>query len=168
MNADEISGQKLKEARFSDKVVVVTGGGSGIGLQIARDLHAQGASVHILGRNMEKLEKAKGSISPAGSRFYCHQCDISDHQRVRSVFTSIKVTSGRISGLVNNAAINLSRERYTSHRLPRLAGDAQCQPHWSFQLLPGRCGADARSWKGKHSQHGLGGRAKPFQDSNLL
>ena len=45
--------------RFIGKVVVVTGGGSGIGFQIAKDIYAEGATVYILGRNKEKLERAK-------------------------------------------------------------------------------------------------------------
>ena len=45
--------------RFEDKTIVVTGGGSGIGLQTAKDLHRDGAYVHIIGRNAEKLAKDK-------------------------------------------------------------------------------------------------------------
>ncbi|HSD59157.1 MAG TPA: SDR family oxidoreductase [Methanotrichaceae archaeon] len=93
-------------ARFFGKSVVVTGGGSGIGLQIAKDLYAEGAVVHILGRSLEKLEDAKEEISFAdGSRVFSHRCDVSDYGRVQEVFRSIEQISGNIYGLVNNAAI---------------------------------------------------------------
>lgn len=96
--------------RFSGKSVVVAGGGSGIGLQIANDLWAEGAVVHILGRNIEKLEKAREAISPGkSSRVVPHQCDISDNERVREVFGRIAQVSGMVYGLVNSAAINPSR-----------------------------------------------------------
>ncbi len=97
-------------ARFSGKSVVVTGGGSGIGLQIAKDLYSEGAVVHILGRNLEKLERAKKDIASADdSRAFSHSCDISDYERVLEVFSSIEQISGNVYGLVNNAAVNPSR-----------------------------------------------------------
>ena len=102
--------QKLyKQTRFTDKTVIVTGGGTGIGKQVAKDLHAEGASVHILGRRLEKLEESKGEADLDGDRFFCHQCDISDHRRVREVFDRVMKASGPVYGLVNNAAINPSR-----------------------------------------------------------
>ena len=48
--------------RFADRTIVVTGGGSGIGFQTAKDLLAEGAFVHILGRNAEKLARAKDAL----------------------------------------------------------------------------------------------------------
>lgn len=97
-------------ARFSGKSVAVTGGGSGIGLQIAKDLYAEGAVVHVLGRGHERLEKAKEEISSADdSRVFSHCCDVSDYERVQDVFCSIEQISGNIYGLVNNAAVNPSR-----------------------------------------------------------
>jgi NAD(P)-dependent dehydrogenase (short-subunit alcohol dehydrogenase family) len=44
--------------RLSNKVVVVVGGGSGIGLAVAKLAHSEGASVIILGRSSTKLEQA--------------------------------------------------------------------------------------------------------------
>lgn len=61
--------------RFEGKTIVVTGGGSGIGLQTARDLHAEGAFVHIIGRNAEKLAKAKEALG-GGTKAFVHQCDV--------------------------------------------------------------------------------------------
>jgi NAD(P)-dependent dehydrogenase (short-subunit alcohol dehydrogenase family) len=48
--------------RLSNKVVVVVGGGSGIGLAVAKQAHSEGASVIILGRSLTKLEQAKDLI----------------------------------------------------------------------------------------------------------
>lgn len=48
--------------RLSNKVVVVVGGGSGIGLAVAKLAHSEGASVIILGRSSAKLEQARSLI----------------------------------------------------------------------------------------------------------
>ena len=109
MKEDGSFSLRSNEARFRGKTVVVTGGGSGIGLQIARDLHLEGASVHILGRSVEKLERAKMAIAPEDADFFIHPCDVSDREMVRAVFGSIKKSWGGIYGLVNSAAINPSR-----------------------------------------------------------
>lgn len=70
----------------------------------------EGAFVHILGRNIEKLDRAREAISPGNdSEIIAHKCDVSDSERVREVFSSIMHESGCIYGLVNNAAINPSR-----------------------------------------------------------
>lgn len=98
----------MSTGRFDGKTIVVTGGGSGIGLQTARDLHAQGAYVHILGRNLEKLARAKVALG-GGIRFFVHQCDVSMEEAVQETFQSIEELSGKVYGLVNNAAINPSR-----------------------------------------------------------
>jgi NAD(P)-dependent dehydrogenase (short-subunit alcohol dehydrogenase family) len=63
-----------------------------------------------LGRNLERLERARSAIASGNdSKITSHQCDVSDCKRVGDVFTSIMQSSGPIYGLVNNAAINPSR-----------------------------------------------------------
>ncbi len=99
----------VHRTRFSDKAIAVTGSGTGIGFQIASDLHAEGASIHILGRRKDRLEAAMEMISPDGSRIFAHQCDVSDYKMVLETFRQIKDISGNLYGLVNNAAINPSR-----------------------------------------------------------
>ena len=53
--------------KMKDKVVVVTGGGQGIGLGIARAFAAEGASLAITGRNLDKLETACRAQRPASA-----------------------------------------------------------------------------------------------------
>ena len=50
---------------FAQKVAVVTGGTSGIGLAIAQELISQGATVIVTGRNQEKLDAAVGTLGSA-------------------------------------------------------------------------------------------------------
>ena len=52
---------------FAGKVVVVTGGGSGIGRCTAHELAALGATVALVGRKVEKLQKVAAEIAEAGS-----------------------------------------------------------------------------------------------------
>jgi NAD(P)-dependent dehydrogenase (short-subunit alcohol dehydrogenase family) len=94
--------------RFVDKTIVVTGGASGIGFQIAKDLLEEGAFVHILGRNAEKLGRAKDALGKDNGIF-TYQCDISKEVLVKQNFKDIEDASGKVYGLVNNAAINPSR-----------------------------------------------------------
>ena len=92
---------------FTNKVVVVTGGGSGLGLQIATDLHLEDAIVHILGRKEAKLKAAQETIAGEDhSRFFYHVCDISDEAQVQEAFQRIKEVSGAVYGLVNSAGVS--------------------------------------------------------------
>jgi len=109
MNGKEGLHPHLYKARFYGKTVAITGGGSGIGLQIAKDLYNEGAMVHILGRSMDRLERAKVEIAPESPDFHIHRCDVSDKEMVDRVFSAISKSSGLVYGLVNSAGINPSR-----------------------------------------------------------
>lgn len=101
---------------LKDKPIIVTGAGrsqrTGYGAQIAKDLYYAGAIVHILGRDAERLRSTRNwSGAELSDRFYCHVADISNADQINAVFEEVKVKSGPIFGLVNNAAINPSRNR---------------------------------------------------------
>jgi NAD(P)-dependent dehydrogenase (short-subunit alcohol dehydrogenase family) len=87
---------------------VVTGGGSGIGLGIARQLAAGGAAVALIGRNADKLAAATETIlgETAGARVVSRSLDVRDHAAVGEAFTSINDELGGLNLLVNNAAGN--------------------------------------------------------------
>ena len=88
---------------FAGKVVVVTGGGSGIGRCTAHELAALGAAVAIVGRKAEKLDSVRAEIDAAGGVCSAHACDIREEDAVRATVTSVLERHGRIDGLVNNA-----------------------------------------------------------------
>jgi citronellol/citronellal dehydrogenase len=88
---------------FAHKVVVVTGGGSGIGRCTAHELAALGAHVVLIGRKLAKLQDTAGEIIADGGRASFHSCDIREEEAVKDVVQAIVVAHGRIDGLVNNA-----------------------------------------------------------------
>lgn len=92
---------------LAGKVVVVTGGGSGIGRCTAHELASLGAHVVLVGRNLEKLQTVAGEIVADGGahvgRVSFHACDIRDEAAVQRTVAATVLAHGRIDGLVNNA-----------------------------------------------------------------
>ena len=88
---------------FKGKVVVVTGGGSGIGRCTAHELAALGATVALIGRKPEKLQTVHDEIVQDGGLVSTHVCDIRQEEAVKTVVANIIQQHGRIDGLVNNA-----------------------------------------------------------------
>jgi meso-butanediol dehydrogenase/(S,S)-butanediol dehydrogenase/diacetyl reductase len=86
------------------KVALITGGGTGIGAEIARRYVADGAKVCISGRRQEKLDKVAGSL-PAGSVTTCSG-DVTDLDDVKRMVETTVAFGGRIDVLVNNAGID--------------------------------------------------------------
>lgn len=87
---------------FDGKIVAVSGGGSGIGLVIAKQFLQYGATVYIASRKEERLQKALEILSPLGN---CHAftMDIRNPDEVESFAQFIKEKEGRLDILVNNA-----------------------------------------------------------------
>jgi len=88
---------------LAHRVVVITGGGSGIGRCTAHELASLGAHVVLIGRTLAKLQGTAGEIVADGGRASFHSCDIRQEDAVRTVVTAIVAAHGRIDGLVNNA-----------------------------------------------------------------
>lgn len=86
------------------KIALVTGGGSGIGLNAAKALTEIGFTVMITGRNPQKLEQALVEL-PAG-RAIARQLDVTSPESVDALFADIKATFGRLDLLFNNAGAN--------------------------------------------------------------
>lgn len=87
--------------RFENKVAVVLGGNSGIGLAAAERLAAEGARVVISGRDEETLAQAKEAIGAVLAR----RCDISDPNALADFYADVAKEVGRIDILLVNAGI---------------------------------------------------------------
>ncbi|MEH6344797.1 MAG: SDR family oxidoreductase [Bermanella sp.] len=88
---------------FSQKTIIVTGGGSGIGRCIAHELAALGARVVIFGRTLEKLQRVKLEIEQDGGLCDFRVGDIRDSDAVANNIKTCVEEFGAIHGLVNNA-----------------------------------------------------------------
>jgi len=90
-------------SRFTGKVVVVTGAGSGIGEAAAKRFADEGASVVLVGRTENKLETTLASLSK-GDHLVA-PCDVSEAEQVKSLAESVQDKYGRVDVLVNNAGV---------------------------------------------------------------
>ncbi len=89
---------------FQDKVVIVTGAGSGMGETIARDFVEAGATVVFMGRRLEKLQEVSNDLPQERIRLY--SCDVADREAVNRIVAEVIGELGRVDILVNNAGIN--------------------------------------------------------------
>ncbi len=88
---------------FEGQVAVVTGGGSGIGLAVARTLGELGAKVAIGGRDEARLEAARAELAGGGAVVHAGRCEIRETEQVASFVRGVRAALGEISVLVNNA-----------------------------------------------------------------
>ncbi|MEQ8578524.1 MAG: SDR family oxidoreductase [Balneola sp.] len=93
---------------LSGKTILITGGGSGLGLAMAKGFAESGANIAICGRTEEKLQKATKEIEEAGESIKAgyYICDVRDHDAVTEMISKIVEDFGSMEGLVNNAAGN--------------------------------------------------------------
>ena len=87
---------------FSKKIVLVTGGGSGIGFAITREMLNCGAIVWIASRNRERIQNAVQQLSEFGE-VHGTTVDIRDRDSVQSLLEKIKDKNGRLDILINNS-----------------------------------------------------------------
>ena len=108
----------FKPGLFKGKRILVTGGGTGLGREMADKYLELGADVYICGRRKEVLEQtAKELMQQRGGSVKTHAIDIRDADAVDDMVESIWDDGGPLTGLVNNAAGNfISRTEDLSHR----------------------------------------------------
>ncbi len=92
----------FQETTFSGKIALVTGGRSGIGFAIAKQLLQLGATVIIASRKEDSLKKAHEELSSFGNCDY-KACDIRKTEEIQALASHIKERHGRLDILVNNA-----------------------------------------------------------------
>ena len=91
--------------RFQDKIAIVTGGGSGMGKEVATRFVAEGGSVVVNGRDAAKTEAAACQIDASGKRAVAYVGDVALLATGESLVKSTIDRFGRLDVLFNNAGI---------------------------------------------------------------
>ncbi|WP_319926984.1 SDR family oxidoreductase [Xenorhabdus littoralis] len=89
--------------RFEDKVVIITGAGSGIGEATAKRFSQEGATVVLAGRNTDKLNRVLSELP--SDKALVIQTDVADRDSVKNMVDETVRNFGRIDILVNNAGL---------------------------------------------------------------
>jgi NAD(P)-dependent dehydrogenase (short-subunit alcohol dehydrogenase family) len=97
----------LKDNALKDKVILVTGGGTGLGRSMSKYFLQLGAKVVIASRKLEVLEQtAKELAQETGGEVLPLECDVRDYLKVEKTLQAILEKWGKVDVLVNNAAGN--------------------------------------------------------------
>ena len=91
---------------LSGRVALITGGGTGIGLEIAISYAKLGASVMLVGRNVERVETAAKAIAAEGGKAAARKTDVRNYDEVKAAVDAAIGEFGALDILVNNAAGN--------------------------------------------------------------
>lgn len=105
----------FKEPILQDQVAVITGGGTGLGKEIAKQYARHGARIAICSRSQEHLESGAAEISREGREVFTCPLDVREPDQIRRFRDAVLEKFGRIDILVNNAAGNFI---YPASKLP--------------------------------------------------
>lgn len=101
------SEKMLRDNALADKVIVVTGGGSGLGKAMTKYFMELGAKVAITSRDLEKLQTtAKELENETGGKCLALQCDVRHYDQVEAMLNNVLAAYGKVDVLLNNAAGN--------------------------------------------------------------
>ncbi len=94
-------------SRFRDKVVIVTGASSGIGLAVARLFASFGSKVVMASRSLRRLESLADSFPADRDNLLCVGTDVTDEEQCRVMVEAAVSRFGRIDILINNAGLSM-------------------------------------------------------------
>ncbi|SFE76001.1 SDR family oxidoreductase [Thermoflexibacter ruber] len=130
----------LKDNALKDKVILVTGGGTGLGRSMSRYFLQLGAKVVIASRKLDVLEQtAKELAEETGGEVLPLECDVRDYLKVEKTLQAILEKWGKIDVLVNNAAGNFisPTERLSAKAFDTIIGIV-LQGTYNFTLAIGK------------------------------
>jgi NAD(P)-dependent dehydrogenase (short-subunit alcohol dehydrogenase family) len=93
----------LETLSLDDKVVVITGGGTGLGREMGRHLARAGADIVVAGRRPGPIEEAAAEFLGMGRRALAISTDVTDSRQVNALFERALAELGRVDVLINNA-----------------------------------------------------------------
>lgn len=95
--------QLFTDGLFADEVVLITGGGTGIGLVSATEMGLLGAKIAICGRRPDPLQSAVSELEKKGIEAFGAPCDIREPEAIAAYVDAVLERFGRIDVLINNA-----------------------------------------------------------------
>ena len=92
-------------ARFDDRVVLITGAGSGIGKASAERIASEGGTVVCVNMQQEEVQRVADAIVASGGEACALTCDVSDHQSVKHTVAATVGKYGKLNALCNIAGV---------------------------------------------------------------
>lgn len=103
----DVSKLMFRPGLMEGERILVTGGGTGLGREMAEGFLKLGAEVYICGRRQNKLDETATELMDAhGGKVVAHACDIRDADAIHAMIDAIWADGGSLTGVVNNAAGN--------------------------------------------------------------
>jgi NAD(P)-dependent dehydrogenase (short-subunit alcohol dehydrogenase family) len=99
----------IMKISFEDKVALVTGAASGLGLATARAFAEAGASVVLADWNEKEVQAAAKELADKGHKTLGLRCDVSDDAQVEAMVKETVATFGRLDAAYNNAGVQNPR-----------------------------------------------------------
>ncbi|RFU49672.1 SDR family oxidoreductase [Paraburkholderia sp. DHOC27] len=90
---------------FNGKVVVITGGATGIGFALAKQFARHGASILIAAIHRDRLEEAAQALKPEAAAVDIFECDVTQRDQVEALAEYAWAKFGRVDVIVNNAGV---------------------------------------------------------------
>ncbi|WP_151708447.1 SDR family NAD(P)-dependent oxidoreductase [Acinetobacter brisouii] len=106
--------EKLFQDKVHDKIALVTGASSGIGMTVSKRLASAGAHVLLIARTEEKLLEVKAEIEQAGGKASVYPCDLNEMDAIDAVSKQILADFDHIDILINNAGRSIRRAVHES------------------------------------------------------
>jgi NAD(P)-dependent dehydrogenase (short-subunit alcohol dehydrogenase family) len=132
---------------LENRVCVVTGGGSGIGAETARQLAAAGAAVAVLDRDDEGAAEVAEHIVRAGGRALCIAADVTCAEAVAEAASRLEREFGACQVLVNNAGVldggalmAMDMDKWNQLMSVNLTGSLRCIQAFGGQMIAAKCG----------------------------
>jgi NAD(P)-dependent dehydrogenase (short-subunit alcohol dehydrogenase family) len=95
----------LESFRLDDKVVIVTGASSGLGVSFAQTFAEAGADLVLGARRVEMMTSTAALVEQAGRRVYSRKTDVVDPEQCQQLVDAAMAEFGRVDVLINNAGV---------------------------------------------------------------